>query len=74
MFDDQNERKEKSDVRKRMEEFYSQLSKQDIEFFTGMMRKRNLNSRRREAVQAAVAQREAETKAKAKAARLLKVK
>jgi hypothetical protein len=38
MFDDQNEPKEKSDVRKRMEEFYSQLSKQDIEFFTGMMR------------------------------------
>jgi hypothetical protein len=38
MFDDQNEPKEKSGVRKRMEEFYSQLSKKHIEFFTSMMR------------------------------------
>ena len=33
MFDDQ---KEKSDVRKRMEAFYAELSEKDIEFFTSM--------------------------------------
>jgi hypothetical protein len=38
MFDeyDNKDPKEMSEVRKRMLEFYSKLSKQDIEFFVGM--------------------------------------
>lgn len=38
MFDDQNEPKEKSDVRKRMEAFYEEMSKNKklMAFLTGM--------------------------------------
>jgi hypothetical protein len=39
MFDEKEEPIEKSDVRKRMEAFYSELSEKDKEFLTGMMRK-----------------------------------
>jgi hypothetical protein len=41
MFDDENPipDSEKSDVRKRMEGFYRELSEKDKEFLTGMMRK-----------------------------------
>ena len=39
MFDEKEEPIEKSDVRKRMEAFYSELSEKDKEFLTGMMRR-----------------------------------
>jgi hypothetical protein len=40
MFDEKEQQpKEKSDVRKRMEAFYAEVSEKDKEFLTGMMRR-----------------------------------